>query len=366
MIRRYLPKSTEELIHWYERYISPLSLVAGFLADNYILLRRVDLWQSNALLLTYLVVAALGIVCINIIESGRWQKRWVLAVAPFIPVVVQFAFGGLFSGFLSLYSRSAAFAASWIFVLVIAGLLLGNERFRKQYVKFSVQMSVYFMVLFSYLIFFLPVVFKKIGPGMFVVSGLLSVAVIALFLMLLRRIVPEIVKRDMTTVARSIAAIFITINALYFLNAIPPLPLSLKEAGVYHMITKTGSEYRLSAEPVPWYKTYLSYNTVFHRAPGESAYAYSAIFAPSGLTTVILHQWQRYDTKTKRWVTTDTLRFAINGGRDGGYRGYSIKSGLSPGAWRVNVLTQYGGLIGRIAFSVADAPIAVPLTEVVK
>ena len=61
VIRRYLPKDVEELVHWYERYISPLSLVAGFLADNFILLRRVDLWRSNALLFSYLIVAAAGI-----------------------------------------------------------------------------------------------------------------------------------------------------------------------------------------------------------------------------------------------------------------------------------------------------------------
>src|SRR4051812_42147678 len=106
MIRRYLPKNTEELIHWYERYISPLSLIAGFLMDNLILLRRVDLWTSNALLLFYLSLAGFGIVLLNGIESGRFKNEWLLRAAPFLPVVEQFAFGGLFSAFVSLYSRS--------------------------------------------------------------------------------------------------------------------------------------------------------------------------------------------------------------------------------------------------------------------
>src|SRR3989344_216530 len=108
MRRPRLPRDTQELLHWYERYISPLSLVAGFLADNYILLRRVDLWTSNLLLFSYLAVAALGIVLINLVETGRLRRPWLLSVAPFIPVEVQFSFGGLFRGILSPLRRSAA------------------------------------------------------------------------------------------------------------------------------------------------------------------------------------------------------------------------------------------------------------------
>lgn len=365
MIRRYLPRSTEQLIQWYERYIAPLSLIAGFLLDNYILLRRVDLLESNLLLISYLTIAALGIVLINLIESGRWRYPWVLSVAPFIPVVVQFCFGGLFSGFLSLYSRSAAYATSWIFVIALAALLLGNERFRKLYVRFSFQITIYFTVLFSFLIFFLPVVFKAIGPWMFVVSGFSSLVFIALLLVLLRRIVPEIVKKNITTVARSIATIFVLFNVLYFTDVIPPLPLSLKDAGVYHSVTRVGGEYHLLGEKRPWWQIYLTYNTTVHLAPGESAYVFTAVFAPSGLSTVILHQWQRYDASAGQWATADTVRFPVSGGRDGGYRGYSIKSDLTPGKWRVNVLTQYGQLIGRVGFDVVSVSSTPQLTETV-
>src|SRR5690348_4244566 len=110
MIRRYLPKNIRELVHLYERYVSPLSLVAGFIADNLILLRRVDLWTTNALFLFYLILAACGILLINLLETGKLRAKWLVECAPIVPVVVQFAFGGLFSGFLSLYSRSAAYA----------------------------------------------------------------------------------------------------------------------------------------------------------------------------------------------------------------------------------------------------------------
>ncbi len=367
MVRRYLPKSVDELARWYMRYISPLALIAGFVADNLILLRRVDLWTGHLLLFSYIVLAASCIIVLNLITSGRLQAPWLLKVAPLIPVLAQFAFGGLFSGYLSLYSRSATFAVSWIFVLIVAGLLLGNERFVRLYMKFSFQISVFFTVLFSFLIFFLPVVFHRIGPYMFLISGITSLGLIALFLLLLYRLTPEIVLQERTRVVRAIAVIFVAFNILYFTNAIPPLPLALKDAGIYHNVSRGSAEsYNLLGEPVPWYEAYLRYNTRFHHTEGESVYAYSAIFAPSGLSAVILHEWQRYDMMVDQWMTTDTLRFPIIGGRDGGYRGYSIKTGITPGKWRVNVITQYGQLIGRISFMVIDVPAPVPLEEILK
>jgi hypothetical protein len=359
------PRSMQELIRWYERYISPLSLVAGFLADTLYLTRRVDLWQTNALLGGYLTIAALGITLINAVEMGKIRWKWVVTISPLIPVVVQFAFGGLFSGYLSLYGRSAGFAASWIFVLIVAGFLIGNERFTRLYVRFSFQMSLYFAVAFLFFIFFLPVLFHAIGPAMFVFSGIASLALIALIMRIQRLIVPELVKKERTRVARRIAVIFLIINGLYFWNLIPPLPLALKEAGVYHNVVKIGTDYHLTVEPQPWYVKLLSYSTVFHTKAGATAYAYSAVFAPSGLSTTIVHEWQRYDDTEKQWVTVSTQRFPINGGRDGGYRGWSEKSDPAPGKWRVNVKTQYGQLVGVMRFTVDDGPYAKPLEEAV-
>ncbi|MEK7107158.1 MAG: DUF2914 domain-containing protein [Patescibacteria group bacterium] len=363
-MRKYLPKSTEELVRWYERYISPIALVAGFLADNYILLRRVDLWTSNLLLFFYLTVVSVGIVLINLIATGRLQKPFFIKAAPFLPVIAQFAFGGLFSGYVSLYSRSAAYSTSWIFVVLLALLLLGNERFTRFYARFTFQVGILFTVLFSFLIFYLPVVLKSIGPGIFVASGVLSLILMAAFVRLLAYLMPEYVQAHRTKIARSIAAIFVVFNILYFSNAIPPLPLALKYAGVYHNVAKQGDEYVLSAEPVPWYESYLRYNTLFHKTAGETVFIYSAVFAPSKFATTILHEWEYYDESAGSWVRTATFGFPITGGRDGGYRGFSLRENIEAGKWRVNVKTGNGLIIGRIAFTAVDVPTPVKTVEV--
>ncbi|HWP61078.1 MAG TPA: DUF2914 domain-containing protein [Candidatus Paceibacterota bacterium] len=355
-MRRYLPKNTEELLRWYERYVSPLSLLAGFLADNFFLLKRVDLFRTNALLFFYLLVAALAIVLINMLEAGRLRAKWMIAAAPFIPVIAQFCFGGLFSGYLSLYSRSASLAVSWIFVVALALLLFGNERFTRLYSRFPFQIGLYFFVLFSFLEFFLPVVFHQIGPYMFFAAGLLSLTLITLFMLMMRRLAPVIARAGAQRAIMAIVVIFFAFNVLYFGNVIPPLPLSLKDAGVYHSVVRlSDGSYQLEGESVPWYKSFLRYNDVFHQTPGGQVYVYASVFAPSGLNTEVLHQWQYYNPATQQWKTTDTISYPIAGGLDGGYKGYSYKGYLTPGSWRVNIITQYGQIIGQVAFTVENA-----------
>ncbi len=369
MVRQYLqklPKNVEELAHWYMRYISPVSLIAALLLDYFVLLRRVDLWVGNLLLFSYLLLAALCITIMNLIETGRLRHPWIITAAPLIPVVTQFAFGGLFAGYLSLYSRSAALEITWIFIILIALLLFGNERFVRLYTRFVVQFSVFFTVLFSFLIFFLPVVTGRIGPYMFITSGVVSLLVVTGFYYLLVYLVPERARGERTNVIRSIAVIFVTFNVLYFTGAIPPLPLSLKDAGVYHGVTRNGDQYRLLAEPREWYERLTHYNTIFQRAPNESVYVYTAIFAPTGLSMSVTHEWQRYDEEAREWVTKEIIPFFIVGGRDGGYRGYSIKSSPDEGQWRVNVVTEFGQLIGRASFTVVGVGERVPVEVVVR
>src|SRR3989338_6779421 len=360
-----LPKSIEEAAEWYMRYVSPLSLVAALFIDTFFLLRRVDTLLTSLVLFFYLALAASIIVLISLIQTGRLRQWWLLAVTPILPVVSQFAFGGLFIPFLSLYSRSAAYSWSWIFVVALIVLLVANERFVRFYMHFAFQVSIFFTVLFSFLIFYIPLVFRAVSPEMFVASGVASLMAVAAFLRVQAYLTPELVRENLTGIARSVAVIFVTFNILYFTGAIPPLPLALKEAGIYHGIARAGDEYRALYEPVPWYRGYLLMPAVFHRAPGEPAYAFSAVFAPVGLSTTVYHEWQRLD-ETGRGVTVETGPVSIAGGREGGYRGYSVLYGIASGKWRVTVKTGHGQIIGRIAFDVVDVGEPVPLETVVR
>jgi MFS family permease len=356
MIRRYIPKDLEELIQFHERFTSPLSLIVGFLLDTFILLRRVDLWQSNALLLFYLALAAGGIILLNAVEAGRIKHRWILWASPALPVIQQFAFGALFSGFVSLYSRSASFYGTWIFVAVLACLMVGNERFRKLYMRFSVQIAMYFSALFLFLIFFLPIVFHHIGDFMFILSGLVAVGITVALLYALSYVTPVLEKSERTRSARSIAALWALITFLYFTNLIPPLPLALKDAGVYHSVKKLpDGTYELQGEPRKWHESILPTAQTFHKSGSDTVYVFTAVFAPTGLSTPVTYLWQRYDESRGEWVQESKFNLSISGGRDGGYRGYSLKTNPKAGKWRVSLLTPNGSVIGRVSFTVENA-----------
>jgi hypothetical protein len=64
---------------------------------------------------------------------------------------------------------------------------------------------------------------------------------------------------------------------------------------------------------------------------------------------------RHYDEKTEKWVQALYLKFGIVGGRGGGYRGYSIKENVTPGKWRVDVMTERGQLLGRYRFDAVSS-----------
>ena len=149
-----------------------------------------------------------------------------------------------------------------------------------------------------------------------------------------------------------IIGIFIIINLLYFTNLIPPIPLSLKEGSIYHSIQKNlEGNYDIIKENYGWKEFFNLYKNI-NKIPGTAIYAYSAVFSPKDLNLTIFHEWQYYNKTQKKWITGSVVRLPVIGGRDGGFRTYSMHSNLSNGRWRVNVKTESGQIIGRIRFNI--------------
>jgi hypothetical protein len=150
--------------------------------------------------------------------------------------------------------------------------------------------------------------------------------------------------------------VFVVMNFLYFTNIIPPIPLSLKDAGVYHKVERIApGEYLVLGEEKIWYDRLKLYQTFTLSSENRTIYLYAAVFAPTELTTNIVHHWHYFDESKKRWVSISRITYAITGGRDGGFRGYSYKTNVFPGRWRVDVETLRGQLIGRVRFVAHEA-----------
>ncbi len=341
----------EMLIHKYERYIAPFTFVMGFVLDT-VTLKRIDIWFDHYILIGYLLLAAGGIIVVNAYEAGHLHVRPLDVVVPFMPIVVQFGFGGLFSAFVIFYTVSGVIAQSWLFLFVLCVLLIGNERFRKHYQRLTFQVSIFFVVLFSYTIFALPLITKQIGTGMFLLSGAASLGLLGLFLLLLSRVTP-LIRQRYQTIGISVGVIYLAFHVFYFTNIIPPIPLSLKESGVYHAVAReTNGAYRVTFESPSWYAFLRETSSLYHWREGESIYFFSSIFAPTQLNITVLHRWFYYNTLKKEWINRGNVSIPIVGGRDKGYRTYSFVTSGDLGKWKVEVMTEQGQILGRETFTV--------------
>jgi len=162
----------------------------------------------------------------------------------------------------------------------------------------------------------------------------------------------------------AVGAIFITFNIMYFTNIIPPIPLSLKVLDVAYAVEPSGGNYIVYTEDIKWYQ--FNRKNKFQHISGESLSSFSAVFAPTRLTETISHKWFYFDEGEDKWILQSKISFPIQGGRDGGYRGYSVKENVFAGRWRVDVVTERDQLLGRKKFTVIDASDIPPLRAEIK
>lgn len=347
----------KKALSWYgrfERPISSVSLVSGFIF-NAIALTRVDLFWENFWVVVHLLLVATCIILINLRENEGEDVMNPGQIHFWLMTTLQFFFGGLLSTYLVFYFRSGTFLTSWPFFVILAGVFLANERLKRHYQRLVFQISFLFLSFLLFAIYFIPVLLHKIGDTVFILSGAASLAAIWVFLFILKYFAREKFSKSRNLLFLSIFGIFIFTNILYFLNLIPPLPLSLKDAGIYQsLVVEAPGKYTVKYEDQGAFSFLRLYQDI-HLMPGTTLYAYSAIFSPAYFNTDMIHEWQYYDGKAKVWVTKNRIVLPVVGGRERGYRTYSEEGGLAPGRWRVNVMTSGNKVIGQLLFNVINA-----------
>ncbi len=341
-------KALSHFYNKYERYLIPGALIFGFVTDV-LTFRFINFTAAMILLAMHLVLIGSNITVINFYEAKRVSGKFFSYWRVLAPLILQYSFGNLFSAFLIFYSHSGSFFASWPFIITIIFLMVGNEIFRKYNIRPSIQISVYFFALFSYLNLLLPNILSNLSTALFIGSGLLSVIYIILFTDILSRYTVQ-VKVKKKIIITLVLLIFSLMNIFYFLNLIPPIPLSIKDVGVYHNINRHNQGYIVQTEDCGNLISCFFYHDRRHiLSDKQRIYLYSAVFAPSEMSLKVKHQWQRYNNETKKWETKATIPFEVVGGRDIGYRWYTYYT-VSPGYWRVNIKTERGQTIGRKNF----------------
>jgi hypothetical protein len=331
---------------------------AGVTYDS-LTLTRIDRLLDNLILLLYLAV--LGVL---VILTGRFQ----LGLIPLTPAIhswnvlslinraqphlakgLQFLLGGLFSAYAIFYSQSTSFSTTAIFLGIIVGFLIANEFIPNRYSSLKMLVCLFALVTLSFFTFFLPVLTGWMNSVVFVMGALITGGVVWKIVRLTFQGAPDVSFRTTFTMSFPAFALLLLCTVLYFLNWIPPIPLSLKFGGIYYQIEKHHDEYSLTYEQGPWYEIGKHSNDrVGIDAP---VYCFSSVFAPVTLQTTIYHHWQwRTFREEASFVTTDRIPITISGGRESGYRMYTMKHRIQPGEWRVNVETEDGRILGRMTF----------------
>ena len=297
-------------------------------------------------------MAGLAIAVLHALESRPDSKKPSDKTRTILVAVTQFALGCLLSGFCVFYTRSASITSSWPFLLAMAAIFIGNEYMRRYHSRLVFSALLFFFALYSYAILLVPVVIGRIGRIPFLISGIIAMVLFFFYMQTLARLGHERYRGARMQIFGGMVLISVFLNFAYFLRVLPPLPLVLTAAGVYHDVKRDGADFQVSVEDEPpeW-EALFGTHAILHLQPGAKLFLYNAVFAPRGLRTPIVHDWQ-WLSPGKGWQSQQRVRVEIAGGREDGFRFYTTKSVLKPGQWQVNILTGDGRSVGRVRFAV--------------
>lgn len=313
---------------------------------------RIDSVIDNVIIITYLALLCVLYVAATLHDAGELRNRVLLRFTRWYPIASQFLMGALFSMFVFFYSQSASLTETSVFLVLLVGLLIANEILHDRMFSARLRLALLFFVLASYLVYSVPIVTGIMNHATFLLGLFLAAGLVGLILAYLwkRGVFGE--RSQMIWAGTTIALLLALLEVSYVNNWIPPVPMAVREVGVYHFVQKTGSEYRMRyAKPV-WYKPFADDEQPFRYFQGDTVFVYTAVFAPSRLEKEIVHVWERQNPETNEWVERDRISYFVSGGRDHGYRGYTKKRSIEPGLWRVRVETNNQRLLTRIRFRV--------------
>ena len=331
-----------------------IAFILGFVTD-YLLLNRIDDTFDNALLFFYVLLASVSIVLLYGSIAEKFGERPSAFFRKIAPMLMQYSFGGLFSGMLIFYSRSGALLASWPFLLLFIAAIYGNETVRNRGQQLVFNILSYFVGLFSYLVMVVPVFLGRMGPEIFVASGLLALIVVYLLVQILTKIIPNYMSMQTKPIVYMVFGLFVGLNALYFTNVIPPIPLSLQEIHIVQEVTRINdTSYELTYEPIAWYRFDKKINTQFHPSDSGMVACFTRVFAPAKIDTEIFHVWE-YRNTDGDWVEHYKKSYQITGKAVNGYRGWTALSSAPNGVWRCRVETKRGQVLGQKEFTIDNS-----------
>jgi hypothetical protein len=340
-----------------------LFFVCGFIFDLWLLegidSRPMLIHQGSYLfLLTVLMAVDHHYTVKGAPTKGLWAKalEWRLDV-------IHFLFGTLLNAFMVFYFKAASSLLAFVFMLVLAGVLLANElpRFRK--LGPLMRMGLYSFAVTSYLSYLGPVLFGFLSPVLFMTASVVSGAICYGLWRLYSRWTHD----PNWTFLRAVAPAWGVQAALlifYFLGAVPPVPLSLKWIGIYHDVVEERVKGKLEARLMhmrPVWKLWEHGDQTFLARPGDRIHSWMRIYAPRKFKDKLYVRWWFKDPKGT-WRSYDRIPLVIYGsGSEEGWFAKTYKDNyrdpegnLLSENWKVIVETDDARTVGSISLTIHD------------
>ncbi len=327
-----------------------VTFLAGFLFDI-ITLGRIDQWPVIVQQAVFILLSTA--ILITLFLKPEWktpQYPKLEMILEFRMATLHFLFGSLLSSYTIFYFKSSSFSVSFFFLLVIAVLLIANEFPHFQKLGLGVKSALLGVCTLSYLSYLIPILFGVIGAGVFILSIIVGSLFLLLFILLLRKkeLSEEKIQKQVFIPFTSVILVFLV---TYFFKILPPVPLSLQYAGVYHTIEKTvDNKYKLG-HLKPWWNFWSHGDQSFKAHKGDQIIVFFRLFAPSNFEEQVHLVWSLKNARGD-WEPQDKIPIQISGGRGSGFRGYGVKSNFSEGDWKTTVITSDDREVGRIYFNV--------------
>jgi len=342
-----------------ERAFDIVAFIGGFLFDI-ALLDRIDAWSTIVQQAAYLVL--IGIILLQMffaqeqpapaLQSLPRLKRWYYE---YRSALVHFLLGTLLNLYTLFFFKSSSLFVSFGFMLVLVLLLLANESRRFKAGGLAFKFALFSLCLLSFCAALVPIVVRSIGTFVFLLSMLTGCVPMALIDRRIRIHAPERSAQARRQILLPFGLVLAGFLTLYFFRLIPPVPLSIPFIGVYHNVERVGDSFSLTHER-PFWEIWHHGDQNFSAQPGDKLYVYFRIFSPARFSDEVMMRWFWKDP-AGRWRLQDSIPIKIVGGREQGFRGYGMKSNYPPGHWKVEVETTDAREIGRIYFSVTEAPL---------
>lgn len=336
------------------KHINTLIFLWGFIFDIFIL-PDIKGIEAKIIGLAYILMVAVFIYFREWVVSRNTASEWEGKLFSFASFVISF-FSGSALSFVFVYSmRSAELTSSWPILFMLLFIMFINEFVMTHSFRFSLDVGVLFVATLFYIIFHMPEILKEQNDNVFLVSIFVTIIISFIYAQILRKLSHTANAEAPKTFALAIGIPMI-VSMFYFLNAIPPVPLSIKEIGVYHNMEKVGNVYKGKEEIKSGWLSKIETED-FHLTPNDTAvYFFSSIDTPAEITAPVSHIWEYYDEASKKWIEKTHISFEIVGGREEGYRTYSKKGNVEAGLWRVTVMIGNNRVVGRKKFNVIKSP----------